>query len=298
MRSTTPALRPPASTLRSRSWSTGASTPVENTGTRAWWRRDPIATDTVHEHLGRDTISLRLPSHPPRPGNGRWWWHRSEADPGGEGGGRYHPVHRGAHARTGAPEPAGQGVLAVIESLSCDLRRTPVGVGRTPSFAGVRGQGTPSRLAGTVVGLYPHRFLVLLTRRVGSGLLTATASPTPESPGSRPARPPSARVPGEQRREAHLPAEQPSPLEAPRLPSPHERPERSGHRAGPAPEGSEAAVRLIWRVRGTEAFAGFRRGHRGRTVRSPSSSYPAPPVVTGVSPRGLPSPSAARSARP
>lgn len=67
-------------------------------------------------------------------------------------------------------------------------------------------------------------------------------------------------------REAHLPAQQPPPGSAPRLPPPHGRPRRSGRPQGASPQGPEPAVGLIWRIRDRATFVDLRR--RGRRVRS------------------------------
>lgn len=65
--------------------------------------------------------------------------------------------------------------------------------------------------------------------------------------------------------EAHVPAEQPTPRQAPRVPTPNEQPVRPGNRPRPAPEGSSAFVGVIWRVRDRATFEALRR--RGRRVR-------------------------------
>ncbi len=126
--------------------------------------------------------------------------------------------------------------------------------------AGVEGGRTgPRRAPGwqrAAAALYPCRVQVVPARHAAADCET-DAVPWP----ARHVRPIRHHT-GDQRREAHLPAEQPSSLEAARLPPSHERPQRSRDPASPSTEGPEAAVGLIWRVRGTEEFAGFRGGHR------------------------------------
>ena len=54
--------------------------------------------------------------------------------------------------------------------------------------------------------------------------------------------------------ETHISAEQPSAVEEARVPSPDGDTSRAGDPEGPPTEGSEAAVGLIWRVRGRRSF--------------------------------------------
>jgi ribonuclease P protein component len=88
-------------------------------------------------------------------------------------------------------------------------------------------------------------------------------------------------------REAHLPAQQPSARQAPRLSAPHVDPGGSGRAEDQAAQGSPQALRLTWRVRDRQTFAGFRRS--GRRVRSGvvtlthvTSSTDSPPRVAYV----------------
>jgi ribonuclease P protein component len=84
-------------------------------------------------------------------------------------------------------------------------------------------------------------------------------------------------------REAHLPAQQPPPGQAPRLPSPHVGPGRASHPEGPPPQGPQAAVGLIWRARRRRDFDSVRDGRRRRvgvlTVTWGADSRPVPPRV-------------------
>lgn len=68
------------------------------------------------------------------------------------------------------------------------------------------------------------------------------------------------------RGEANIPAQQPSPSEAARLPAPHVDASRAPSSAGPPSEGPPEAFGLIWRVRDRKTFQAFR--HRGRRSRS------------------------------
>lgn len=65
--------------------------------------------------------------------------------------------------------------------------------------------------------------------------------------------------------EAHVPAEQPSPFQAARVPSPHADQGRPGDRPVPTPEGPRPAVGLTWRVRDRATFDALRR--QGRRAR-------------------------------
>ena len=60
-------------------------------------------------------------------------------------------------------------------------------------------------------------------------------------------------------READLPAQQPAPRQAARLPAPHVDAGRSRRAAQPPAQGSPPAVRLIWRVRDRQTFVELRR---------------------------------------
>lgn len=71
-------------------------------------------------------------------------------------------------------------------------------------------------------------------------------------------------------REAHLPAQQPPPRQAPRLSSSHGDPLGPQHRAGPPAQGPPAPVGLIWRIRDRHTFVELRR--RGRRARHGSVS--------------------------
>ncbi len=65
-------------------------------------------------------------------------------------------------------------------------------------------------------------------------------------------------------REAHVPTEQPQAQEDPRVPRPDVDPWRACRDQGPAPQGSQAADRLIWRVRDRATFRAFAGGVRSR----------------------------------
>lgn len=71
---------------------------------------------------------------------------------------------------------------------------------------------------------------------------------------------------GENHREAYVPAQQPPPGPASRLPSPHGGSRRPRRAEGPSSQGPEQAVGLIWRIRDRDTFVALRR--RGRRVRS------------------------------
>lgn len=63
-------------------------------------------------------------------------------------------------------------------------------------------------------------------------------------------------------REAHVPAEQPAPQEAPRVPVSHAYPGRSSRAQGSASPGPHAPVGLIQRVRDRASFAALARAPR------------------------------------
>ena len=63
-------------------------------------------------------------------------------------------------------------------------------------------------------------------------------------------------------READLPAQQPAPRQAARVPAPHVDARRSCRPAEPPAQGSPPAVRLIWRVRDRQTFVELRRSRQ------------------------------------
>jgi ribonuclease P protein component len=67
-------------------------------------------------------------------------------------------------------------------------------------------------------------------------------------------------------REAHIPAQQPSPCEEARVPSPDEHPRRSCRPQGPSRQGPPPSVRLIWRIRDRDVFR--RLTAQGRRARA------------------------------
>jgi ribonuclease P protein component len=76
---------------------------------------------------------------------------------------------------------------------------------------------------------------------------------------------PSHQVPPGGRGEAHLPAQQPTPVEAARLPAPDVDARRARHPEGPPGQGSGPAVGLIWSIRDRAVFDRFRT--EGRRFR-------------------------------
>ena len=98
-------------------------------------------------------------------------------------------------------------------------------------------------------------------------------------------------MPEEARREAHVPTEQASPGEAPRLPPPDEQPGGPGDHPLAPPEGPRSPVGLIGRVRDRATFDALRRdGRRSRrgpvtVVFAPVVSSPPVRVAYGVSRR-------------
>ena len=66
-------------------------------------------------------------------------------------------------------------------------------------------------------------------------------------------------------REAHLPAQQPTPCQEARLPSSHGQRRGPQRPAQPPAQGPQAPVRLIWRIRDRRTFVDLRR--RGRRAR-------------------------------
>lgn len=67
--------------------------------------------------------------------------------------------------------------------------------------------------------------------------------------------------------EANISAEQPQAVEEARLPAPYVDPSRAGHPAGPATQGSQKAVSLIWRIRDRRTFAAFGSGSGASRAR-------------------------------
>ena len=79
----------------------------------------------------------------------------------------------------------------------------------------------------------------------------------------------------EESSEAHLPAQRPSPLQAPRLPQADVDPRRARRGAEPPPQGSRPPVRLIAPLRDRRTLAAVRdQGRRGRS--GPVSARHAP----------------------
>src|SRR5579862_1355733 len=64
--------------------------------------------------------------------------------------------------------------------------------------------------------------------------------------------------------EATVPAEQPAPSQAPRVPAPDVHPRWPGDPQGTAGQGPRPAVGLIWRVRGQDTFRRLRGAPRVR----------------------------------
>ena len=85
--------------------------------------------------------------------------------------------------------------------------------------------------------------------------------------------------------EAHLSAEQPQASQEARLPPPHADTGRSGHLAIPPTQGPQAAVGLIWRVRGRSAFRAFHPSPATRAseaTRRPSRAHIGPVTISFV----------------
>ena len=117
----------------------------------------------------------------------------------------------------------------------------------------------------------------------------ATSSQAPT--GSRIRRGPGGFVVQEADREAHLPAQQPSARQAPRLPASHVDPSGPGRAEDAAAQGSPQAVSLTWRVRDRQTFVGFRRSRpTGAYGRGDAHPRPLPRPTRR---RGWPTSSAA-----
>ena len=90
--------------------------------------------------------------------------------------------------------------------------------------------------------------------------------------------------------EAHVPTEQAQARQEPRVQAPDVDARRPGHPQGTPPQGPPPSVRLIWRLRGREAFAELRRSGR-QTRRGPITvtwaavPSPAPQVGFAVGKR-------------
>jgi ribonuclease P protein component len=85
--------------------------------------------------------------------------------------------------------------------------------------------------------------------------------------------------------EAHISAERSPASQEARLPSPDADASWPGHLAVPSPQGSQAAVSLIWRVQGRSAFRAFHPSPATRdspTVARPSRSRIGPVTVSFV----------------
>jgi ribonuclease P protein component len=65
--------------------------------------------------------------------------------------------------------------------------------------------------------------------------------------------------------EAHISTEHTQAGQEARLPAPHVRPRRPGDHQVASPQGTQAAVGLIWRVRHRRSFQAFRGARRGRS---------------------------------
>ena len=75
--------------------------------------------------------------------------------------------------------------------------------------------------------------------------------------------------------EAHVPTEPAQARQEPRVPASHVDARRPGHPQGTSPQGPPPPLRLIWRLRGREAFAELRRSGR-QTRRGPITITGAP----------------------
>jgi ribonuclease P protein component len=75
--------------------------------------------------------------------------------------------------------------------------------------------------------------------------------------------------------EAHVPTEQAQARQESRFPAPHVDAGRPGHPQGSPPQGPQAPVGLIWRLRGRQTFVALRRSGR-RSQRGPITITWAP----------------------
>jgi hypothetical protein len=118
-----------------------------------------------------------------------------------------------------------------------------------------------------------------------SGGLRADDLPVPMRAGpDRVSAAPTSSAVGVPREQAHVPAEQPSPVEGPRLPAADAHPRRSGHPGRPSAQGSRQALRLRCCLR-RHACAGGRSSPRWC---GPADVPDVPPWCCTTSPNGPP----------
>jgi ribonuclease P protein component len=82
--------------------------------------------------------------------------------------------------------------------------------------------------------------------------------------------------------EAHISAEQPEAGQEARVPSSDGDPGRAGHLEGPPPQGSQAAVGLIWRVRGRTSFRAFNPPRATPPAQRPTRAHIGPITVSFI----------------
>jgi len=80
--------------------------------------------------------------------------------------------------------------------------------------------------------------------------------------------------------EAHISAERSQASQEARVPASYGDPSREGHLEGPSPQGSQATVGLIWRVRGRTAFREFNPPRGTPSHRRPSRAHVGPITVS------------------
>ena len=132
--------------------------------------------------------------------------------------------------------------------------------------SGARGRSASSVYPAPMRGAHPH------ARRRSS-----FPPPPPHAPAPGTRR--GGRVVEEAQGEAHVPAQQPSPGEAARVPTSHVDPRRPGDRSVPPPARPGEALGLTWRVRDRATFEALRR--EGRRARRGALSVTFVPATGG-----------------
>jgi len=141
------------------------------------------------------------------------------------------PLRRGLGTVAPAPRPDARGLWISSSSQVNGGERSP----STGSWCGNGGAAIPEVARR---GRHPLAFRThCAARRLGASPCPCRFSPA----GAGPRRP---WPPRRQSREAHLPAQQPTARQAPRLPPSHVRPRRPGRRARASPQGPQAPLGL------------------------------------------------------